>query len=99
MASTGSDNNPESIADRSRLTEEEKRNNHINSEHRRREGIRYEFDRLASLVPGMEGLGRSEYAVLQATVRFLRNLLEERERLLVEARSHGLDVSGFDDLK
>lgn len=50
--------------DRPRLTDAEKKQNHIISEQKRRQAIRQGFDRLASLVPGMEGQGRSEALVL-----------------------------------
>ncbi|KAK8208351.1 hypothetical protein IWZ00DRAFT_427162, partial [Phyllosticta capitalensis] len=58
--------------DKPRLTEEEKKNNHIASEQKRRQAIRQGFDKLASIVPGMEGQGRSEAIVLDATVKMLR---------------------------
>ncbi|KAF8477356.1 hypothetical protein BDZ91DRAFT_638645, partial [Kalaharituber pfeilii] len=49
---------------RARLTEQEKKNNHIASEQKRRNAIREGFDRLTELIPGCEGQGRSEGMVL-----------------------------------
>ncbi|KAI9703017.1 MAG: hypothetical protein M1820_006008 [Bogoriella megaspora] len=79
-----------------RLTEQEKKNNHIASEQKRREAIRAGFDRLAELVPGMEGQGRSEATVLQATVTYTKEQIIERQRLLDRAKQLGLDTKEFD---
>ena len=56
-AGTGSGSNSN---DRPRLTDAEKKQNHILSEQKRRQAIRMGFDRLAAMTPGMNGLGRSE---------------------------------------
>ncbi len=79
-----------------RLTEQEKKNNHIASEQKRRQAIRDGFDRLATIVPGMEGQGRSEAVVLQATTEFMREQLEERKRLLQSAKEIGIEVSEYE---
>lgn len=65
-------------ADKPRLSDAEKKQNHIVSEQKRRQAIREGFDRLAEIVPGMEGQGRSEAVVLQATVDHLRAELEKK---------------------
>jgi hypothetical protein len=52
-------------SERPRLTEQEKKNNHIASEQKRRMAIREGFDRLTEMVPGLEGQGRSESIVLK----------------------------------
>lgn len=67
--------------DKPRLTEEEKKSNHIASEQKRRQAIRQGFDQLASIVPGMEGQGRSEAVVLEATVKYMREQYAEQLRL------------------
>lgn len=54
---------------RARLTEQEKKNNHIASEQKRRNAIRDGFDRLTELIPGCEGQGRSEGMVLGRSTR------------------------------
>ena len=58
-------------AERPRLTESEKKTNHIASEQKRRMAIREGFDRLTELVPGLEGMGRSESVVLQKSLSSL----------------------------
>lgn len=55
----------EPSAERPRLSEQEKKNNHIASEQKRRMAIREGFDRLTEIVPGLEGQGRSENIVLK----------------------------------
>ncbi|KEZ42319.1 hypothetical protein SAPIO_CDS5481 [Scedosporium apiospermum] len=75
-----------------RLTESEKKMNHIASEQKRRQAIREGFDRLTELVPGLEGQGRSEGLVLKRTVQFMRDQLAENQRMVEEIESHGGDV-------
>ncbi|KAI9648607.1 Transcription factor [Ciborinia camelliae] len=75
-----------------RLSEHEKKANHIASEQKRRLAIREGFDRLADLVPGLEGQGRSESVVLKKTVDYIRMQLEERRMLVEEAESLGVVV-------
>ena len=79
--------------DRPRLTEQEKKNNHIASEQKRRQAIRDGFDRLAALVPGMAGQGRSENAVLSAAVEHMRDQINEYHSNIEMARELGVDVS------
>lgn len=80
-----------------RLTEEEKKQNHIASEQKRRQAIREGFDRLCELVPGLEGMGRSEGIVLQRTVEFMRTQLQERRELIAKIESNGGHID--DELK
>ncbi|KAI9932174.1 hypothetical protein ASPWEDRAFT_27556 [Aspergillus wentii DTO 134E9] len=75
--------------DKPRLTEQEKKNNHIASEQKRRAAIREGFDRLTELVPGLEGQGRSESIVLKKTVDFMRLQLQERHDLIAEIENRG----------
>ncbi|OQD78336.1 hypothetical protein PENDEC_c001G06173 [Penicillium decumbens] len=75
--------------DKPRLTDQEKKNNHIASEQKRRAAIREGFDRLTELVPGLEGQGRSESIVLQKTVEFMHLKLQERQNLIAEIESKG----------
>ncbi|RPA82019.1 hypothetical protein BJ508DRAFT_414296 [Ascobolus immersus RN42] len=71
---------PKGNNERPRLTESEKKTNHIASEQKRRMAIREGFDRLTELVPGLEGMGRSESVVLQKTLDYMKaNLQEEQE--------------------
>ncbi|KAJ5131360.1 uncharacterized protein N7515_007399 [Penicillium bovifimosum] len=75
--------------DKPRLTEQEKKSNHIASEQKRRAAIREGFDRLTELVPGLEGQGRSESIVLQKTVDFIHVKLQERHDLIAEIERKG----------
>ncbi|KAL4873885.1 hypothetical protein BDV12DRAFT_182193 [Aspergillus spectabilis] len=80
-----------------RLTEQEKKNNHIASEQKRRAAIREGFDRLTELVPGLEGQGRSESIVLKKTVDFIQLQIQERKDLIAEIERRGeplLSLSG-----
>ena len=83
-------------ADRPRLTEAQKKENHIRSEQKRREAIRDGFDRLASMVPGMEGQGRSEAVVLDATLQMIREEIAKRKQILEQARAKGVDTTGWE---
>ncbi|KAH8159437.1 hypothetical protein CIB48_g8807 [Xylaria polymorpha] len=76
-----------------RLTEEEKKQNHIASEQKRREAIRAGFDRLCELVPGLEGQGRSEGVVLKRTVDYMKVQLIRRRELVMAAEARGEFVS------
>ena len=78
--------------DKPRLTEQERKINHIASEQKRRQAIRDGFDRLSYLVPGLEGQARSEGVVLQKTLEFMRQEIEERKRLIVQIEALGGSV-------
>ena len=84
------------LKEKPRLTEQEKKNNHIASEQKRRQAIRDGFDRLANLVPGLQGLGRSENIVLSGTLDYLKANLVTYGDLLAEAERQGMDIA---DLK
>ena len=71
------------------LSEEQKKANHIQSEQKRREKIREQYDKLAELTPGMEGQGRSEGRVLEEAVKFAETLRKEREKLIAEVEMLG----------
>jgi len=83
---------PTAAADKLRLTEQEKKSNHIASEQKRRQAIREGFDEIADLVPGLQGQGRSEAIVLQGATAYMRKLLAERWQLVAEGRRMGVDV-------
>lgn len=76
-------------AAKARLTEEQKKKNHIESEKKRREAIRQGFDRLSTLVPGMQGQARSEAIVLAATVEHMRAMVAQREQIAAAATAKG----------
>lgn len=87
---------PTNANDRPRLSEAQKKENHIRSEQKRREAIREGFDRLASIVPGMEGQGRSEAVVLEATIKYMREKIVERQKIIADAQAQGIDTSAWD---
>ena len=66
---------------RENLTEEQKRENHIKSEQKRRTLIKEGFDDLCDLVPGLKGGGFSKSTMLTMTSEWLDELLEGNERL------------------
>ena len=75
-----------------RLTEQEKKINHIASEQKRRAAIREGFDRLAELTPDMAGQGRSEGLVLAKVVEYAKEQLRERERIIQEMEGFGVEA-------
>ncbi|KAI1631374.1 hypothetical protein F4809DRAFT_169500 [Biscogniauxia mediterranea] len=85
----GENGHPSAADEKPRLTEEEKKQNHIASEQKRREAIRAGFDRLCELVPGLEGQGRSEGLVLKRTVDYMKEQLVRRRELVKEAEARG----------
>jgi hypothetical protein len=87
---------PSNGADRPRLTEAQKKENHIRSEQKRREAIREGFDRLASIVPGLEGQGRSEAVVLGGAIKLMREKIVERKEIIAKAKAKGIDTTGWE---
>lgn len=85
-----------SSTDKARLSDAQKKQNHIVSEQKRREAIRRGFDRLAEIVPGMSGQGRSEAVVLQATVEYLKQQLARKEELRQVALRRGMSDHEFE---
>jgi len=71
------------------LSEQQKKANHIASEKKRRHNIREQYDRLADMVPGMSGQGRSEGRVLEEVAKLGRELTKERQRLVKEIERRG----------
>ena len=71
------------------LSEAQKKANHIQSEQKRREKIREQYDKLAELTPGMEGNGRSEGRVLEEAVKFAAMLQGERDDLIKDIQARG----------
>lgn len=81
-----------SSASKPRLTAHQKNTNHKDAENKRRNAIREQFTELASLVPGAEGLERSEQVMLQKTVAHFREEVDERRRLVQELQAKGIDL-------
>ena len=84
--------------DKPRLTAEQKKKNHIESEKKRREAIRAGFEKLADIVPGVQGQGRSEAVVLQATVQYLREMLGKKAELATQAEARGMSEGDFEQV-
>jgi hypothetical protein len=82
--------------DKPRLTEQEKKNNHIASEQKRRQAIREGFDRLANLVPGMEGQGRSESLVLNATIEYMKAQIAEHRQIIAQMKAAGINTADLE---
>lgn len=70
-----------SKAPRENLTEDQKRENHIKSEQKRRSLIKEGFDDLHELVPGLRGGGFSKSAILIMTADWLETLIKGNEEL------------------
>lgn len=85
-------------SDKPRLTQEQKKKNHIESEKKRREAIRYGFERLSRIVPDCEGQARSEAVVLQRTVQYLKEQLAEKEKLKKQAMARGMSEGDFEQV-
>ncbi|PVH80833.1 hypothetical protein DL98DRAFT_417878 [Cadophora sp. DSE1049] len=66
---------------RENLTEDQKRENHIKSEQKRRTLIREGFEDLGELVPGLRGGGFSKSAVLIMAADWLEDLIKGNEDL------------------
>ncbi|KAK4457719.1 hypothetical protein QBC42DRAFT_34539 [Cladorrhinum samala] len=75
-----------------RLTDEEKKANHIASEQKRRQAIRDAFDRISTIVPGLEGQARSEGIVLNSTIEYIRLKMRERRDMIAEADARGITI-------
>ncbi len=80
---------PHNLDKKPRLTEGEKKQNRNASEQKRREALREGFDRLAALVPGMKGKGRSEGLVLKHAVEFMRQQIGERRAMIDQIERAG----------
>ncbi|KAI8975725.1 hypothetical protein BDF20DRAFT_880346 [Mycotypha africana] len=68
------------------LTEEQKKANHIASEQKRRANIRVGFDQLVEVVPTLDNGHRSESVILQKSVNYIRDLLEDKNKLKERVR-------------
>ncbi|KAK4226934.1 hypothetical protein QBC38DRAFT_479140 [Podospora fimiseda] len=78
--------------ERPRLTEQEKKQNHILSEQKRRQAIRDGFDKLTTIVPDLEGQARSEGIVLGRTIDHIREGMKRRQEMIAELEKNGIPV-------
>ncbi|KAF7538773.1 hypothetical protein G7Z17_g12566 [Cylindrodendrum hubeiense] len=72
---------------RENLSEEQKRENHIRSEQKRRTLIKEGFDDLCDLVPGLRGGGFSKSTMLSMAAEWLEELLKGNEALATQLAS------------
>lgn len=80
-----------------RLTDAEKKANHVASEQKRRQKIRDAYARIARMVPGAEGKERSEEALLRLYLAYVKELTERRQQLIGMVEDEGGVVE--DELK
>ncbi|KAL8944246.1 MAG: hypothetical protein Q9216_000541 [Gyalolechia sp. 2 TL-2023] len=83
---------------REKLTDEEKRSNHVNSEQKRRNEQNEHWDDLSKFVPGIEDCNRTKCDRITYSNRWLQRLLEDNERMesCLYALESGSLVSGRD---
>lgn len=77
---------------KARLTSAQKNTNHRDAENKRRDGIRTQFENLASMVPGCEGMAKSEQFVLNKTADYLEESLTEMREMIKEMERRGLPI-------
>ncbi len=81
-----------------RLTAYQKNTNHKDAENKRRNAIRDQFLELSQIVPGAKGQERSEYVMLQKTVNYLKEVMEDRRKLIGEIEQRGGKIEEGDKL-
>lgn len=77
---------------KARLTSAQKNTNHRDAENKRRDGIRTQFENLANMVPGCEGMAKSEQFVLTKTADYLEESLTECREMMKEMERRGLPI-------
>lgn len=81
-----------SKSSKARLTSAQKNTNHRDAENKRRDGIRTQFENLADMVPGCEGMAKSEQFVLTKTAEYLEESLAHCRRMVAELDRKGIPV-------
>lgn len=76
---------------RENLSEEQKRENHIKSEQKRRTLIKQGFIDMEALVPGLKGGGFSKATMLTMATEWLENMIRGNEQLKEQLKSLGLE--------
>lgn len=85
-----------SPVDKTRLTADQKKQNHIESERKRREAIRSGFEKLSEKVPDSKGKASSEGVVLANTVKYIEDLQAKKEELREKAKKKGMSDLVFE---
>lgn len=75
-----------------RLTEEEKKANHVRSEKKRRFNVRSGMIELSQLIPDAKNDYKSEIKILGAYAKYVAQLTEEREMLVQKLEAKGITV-------
>ncbi|PSK53156.1 helix-loop-helix DNA-binding domain-containing protein 5 [Elsinoe australis] len=88
----------DSTPNKERLTEAQRKKNHIQSERMRREAVRNGFNQLSKIVPGMEDMGRSEVRVLTATVEHIDEQLKRKQRIKERCKALGMSEGDFEQI-
>ncbi|CEP17679.1 hypothetical protein [Parasitella parasitica] len=68
------------------LSEDQKKANHIASEQKRRANIRIGFDQLVDMVPTLDNCHRSEALILQKSVDYIKDLVQDKTNLKQRVR-------------
>jgi hypothetical protein len=76
------------------LSEEQKRENHIKSEQKRRTLIKEGFDNLCDLVPGLKGGGFSKSTMLTMAAEWLEKMIQGNDQLKERLEGMGLEHTG-----
>ena len=90
--------NLDGASDKQRLTADQKKRNHIESEKKRREAIRRGFEKLSVIVPECAGQARSESVVLQRTVAYLKEQVQRKAELKQIAFAKGISEADFEQV-
>ncbi|ODV95669.1 hypothetical protein PACTADRAFT_50361 [Pachysolen tannophilus NRRL Y-2460] len=78
------------------LSEDVKKHNHNESEQRRREQLRSTYDKLVELIPSLSfEESRSELAILNKSVNYIKQLRKEHDELLQKSKEKGIDVESL----
>lgn len=77
---------------KARLTSAQKNTNHRDAENKRRDGIRGQFKELTELVPGTEGLAKSEERVAALTADHIEDELTQVRAMVQEMDAKGIPV-------
>ena len=77
---------------KTRLSSEQKNDNHKDAENKRRTAIRKNFTELCAIIPGAEGQERSEQVVLTKTSEFVKEATFESRKIIAELERRGIHV-------
>ncbi len=76
-------------AEKTRLTDQEKKANHIRSERKRRDNVRAGMIKLSHMIPGAHELFKSEIKMVDAYTKYVEQLLVERQAMVQRLEDKG----------